>query len=61
MRFALFIAILLFCIVVGVIGAEVDGSAYVRPANSVADCDVWAYDNTIHKDASAAVRRNSLK
>lgn len=43
MRFALFIAILLFCIVVGVIGAEVDGSVYVQPTNSVADCDVWAY------------------
>lgn len=43
MRFALFVAILLFCIVIGVIGAEVDTSAYVQPPNSNAACDVWAY------------------
>lgn len=46
MRFALFVAILLFCIVIGVIGAEVDTSANEQAssgANTIAACDVSAY------------------
>ena len=46
MRFALFVAILFLCVVIGVIGAEIDTSAYQQPkqnANTVVGCDVSAY------------------
>jgi uncharacterized protein YgiM (DUF1202 family) len=46
MRFALFVAILFVCIVIGVIGAQFDTSASEQPkssANTIVACDVWAY------------------
>jgi SH3-like domain-containing protein len=46
MRFALFVAILFLCIVIGVVGSEVDTSAYepTKPrTNTIVACDVGAY------------------
>jgi hypothetical protein len=46
MRFALFVAILFLCVVIGVIGSEIDTSAsepLKSGANTIVACDVFAY------------------